>query len=306
MVPGAEAEGLKTSITTETRMARTKRVTSIEHINRMCNDEIRSFSLSGRAKRRLVVLCGSMDYFQAKRQVIRENYERSLIIKDSTRVEGPMESERSKDAKRPRQVECSTLDIDEPAKKAKLEDETSTMSSTRAVAVVHKDHPNELLSKDQLNDLEESIMTAYEEVPYGGPQVRFSKCKHRTGYLLWLCEDSASAEWLQSVVPDLRLGDVLLKALVVDDILKAYICTYIPDAGKKRLTSEQVIRRLSTGNQSLKCLTWVLWEKVPKDKGVFYTFLMDKESMECLKVHNFQAYFPIGLTLKFWPKKGIY
>lgn len=52
------------------------------------------------------------------------------------------------------------------------------------VAVVHKDHPDQLLSKDQLNDLEESIMTTYEKVPYGGPQVRFSKCKRRAGYLL--------------------------------------------------------------------------------------------------------------------------
>lgn len=94
MIPGAEAEGSKTSITTSTSMARDKRVTSVEDINKMSNDEIRSFSLSGRAKRRLAGLCGSMDYFQAKRQVIQENYERSLITKDTMRVKGPMSQPR--------------------------------------------------------------------------------------------------------------------------------------------------------------------------------------------------------------------
>ncbi|CAG9812872.1 unnamed protein product [Phaedon cochleariae] len=60
------------------------------------------------------------------------------------------------------------------------------------------------MSTERLTEVQDSISEALDRIPVEGPQVRFAKCTHKPGYLVMMCVDRTSADWLKEVIPTIK------------------------------------------------------------------------------------------------------
>lgn len=284
----AEQKAQKASTSAEA--TKTTRVNSLEEVDQMTDEAVKEARLSGASRKRMKALIeGGLDYIAAKKAVIKENFTKSRKTTEE------------KATKRPRSE--STTPPSKPAvKKAKKETFKDALTGEK-VAVVMEGYPAEQMEPEKQKAAQKAIVAAYEGISEGGPQVRFSGCTHRPGYLVVSCADGVSAEWLAGVVPTLRPWEgASLRTLAGGELPRPVACTvFVPDEDGQRLDSSRILHRLKISQQELNTHLWKVWGTTQMDKGQMWTFSMDKESLEELKRVGMNPYFGMG-RLKFREK----
>ncbi|XP_073983409.1 uncharacterized protein isoform X1 [Rhodnius prolixus] len=273
------------------------RADSLEAIEAMTDAEVHSARISGSSKKRVAVLTkAGKEYLQAKRQVIRENFNRWA-------------QHTSKAAKRPRS-EGESPQQWQPAKKAKAragEQSYSEALSFVKVAIVQEGYPEAQLAAERLTAIQYAVLKEYDQIPRGSMQVRLAKCMYRPGFVLATCADQFSAEWLRDIVPRLRpFEGAKLLPLLGDDIPRPETAVvFIPDEQGSRLKADIVLKRLEVGNEKLRTDNWKVWGCKPVEGGQVWTFSMDRASIDELRRLNMSPFFGWG-QVKFRQKDNPY
>uniref|UniRef100_T1HJ38 DUF4780 domain-containing protein n=1 Tax=Rhodnius prolixus TaxID=13249 RepID=T1HJ38_RHOPR len=238
----------------------------------MSDAEVHAARISGSSKKRVMALTREgRNYVEAKRQVIRENFNRWA-------------QQTSKAAKRPRS-EGESPQQWQPAKKVKAragEKSYSEALSFVKVAIVQEGYPEAQLAPERLTAIQQAVLKEYDQIPKGSMQVRLAKCMYRPGFVLATCADQFSAEWLRDIVPKLRPWDgARLLPLLGDDIPRPETAVvFIPDEHGSRVEADIVLKRLEVGNQKLCTDNWKVWGCKPVEGGQVWTFSMDRASLD--------------------------
>lgn len=305
-----KAEGAKASKPAPTKIK--VMINSLEELDQLTDEQVKAASLGGASRAKLKKhLEGGLDYITAKRLVIRENFENAKKRNQGTPNEHSTSQKRPRSSssstpkstsqsKRPRQTGGTLPTTAQPTKKAKKEYPSikEALESVK-VAIMQEKFPENKLAPDILNQLQEAISEAHDNIPIEGPQVRFAKCTHKPGYLVITCADRTSADWLKGIVPSLRPGGEPLKALEGDEIPKPVIgTTFVPDERGQKPEAEKILSRLKVANHSLNTGLWTIMGKTTEEKGQTWTFSMDQESAEEIKKLNMLPYYNLG-RLKF-------
>uniref|UniRef100_T1HKL4 DUF4780 domain-containing protein n=1 Tax=Rhodnius prolixus TaxID=13249 RepID=T1HKL4_RHOPR len=273
------------------------RADSLEAIEMMADAEVHSAKISGSSKRRVAALIkAGKEYIQAKRQVLRDNFNRWV-------------QHTSKAAKRPRS-EGESPQQWQPAKKAKAragEQSYSEALSFVKVAIVQEGYPEAQLAPERLTAIQYAVLKEYDQIPKGSMQVRLAKCMYRPGFVLATCADQISAEWLRDIVPKLRpwKGAKLLPLLGEDIPRPETAVVFIPDEQGNSLEADIVLRRLEVGNDKWRTDNWKVWGCKPVEGGRVWTFSMDRASIDELRRLNMSSFFGWG-QIKFRVKTPKY
>ncbi|XP_072376085.1 uncharacterized protein [Diabrotica undecimpunctata] len=290
------------------------RVTSLEEVDLMTDEEVIKARLAGASKKKVRDLVGKgQDYIEAKRSVIKANLTKVLgrqkdnPPKSKEKAEQKLEMATQKSTKKRQRSDHST-----PPAEAKKRPRKSEMTFTQAlcsakVAVVCDGFPGVRMEPTKLKAVQTSILEALERTPEEGPQIRLLKSTFKPGYLVMTCADSASAQWLRDTTPTLKPWEgASLQAKDESEVERPCSCTvYIPDEDGKRLGAESVLTRLRVSNRKLNTRIWTVLGKTPAEKGQVWVLSMDKESFEELNKLQMCPYFGIG-RIKFRVKDDGY
>ncbi|XP_030746581.1 uncharacterized protein LOC115875303 [Sitophilus oryzae] len=304
-VPQAERPGNSSEIsqTAWQGTSQSVRVSSLEDVDLMTDEEIKAAKLSGISKAKIKKLTKQgYDYIEAKKAVIKANF-----VKVAERAKG----EPSRHTKAmANQQKLPTQSSKRPGsdgrpesqyqgKRPKTESEATALVK---IAAVHARFPEVNMELEKLEAVQKSILAAYEAIQEGGPQVRFQKFTYKPGFLEITCADYTSATWLKEIIPTLRPWEgASLKALEGEEATMSHVCiVFIPDEDGERLEIKRILNRLRISNRCLKTHLWNVMESEPMDKGVLWTFSVDKDSREELHKLGMSPFFGFG-KLTFRP-----
>lgn len=284
---------------------------SLEEIDQMTEDEIKSARLGGCSRVRLRELLKiGLNYTAAKRQVFKENFQKAQARPQKPqRLEyqrtSAQETARqdTKSSKRLSFTDLTPRQVSQLRNKARTDEVSFKEALTSVkVAVVAVGYPENKMSPERLGQVQDSISEAHDKIPIEGKQVRFAKCTHKPGYLVVTCVDRTSADWLRDVVTTIQpWKGATLKALELegDDIPRPLVCTtFIPDERGQSLEEKKILKRLKIANHRLNTHLWTVWGRTPSDKGQTWAFLMDRESLDELKKLHMSPYYALW-RLKF-------
>ncbi|KAG5900454.1 hypothetical protein JTB14_029340 [Gonioctena quinquepunctata] len=73
------------------------------------------------------------------------------------------------------------------------------------VRIIHSEYPIQLIDNEHLGVLQRAIMEAVKKIPEEvDRQIRFLGCTHRPGWLVLICADQDSRDWLKATVETLE------------------------------------------------------------------------------------------------------
>lgn len=183
----------------------------------MTEAEVRSARVSGAAKKKIGDLVKKgHEYIEAKKMILRANFINPCSTTSKPHMPSELNQRHSKSSG-PKASEIGRQHLKEKSgKEARLKETyfRETISDAK-VAVAHESFPIIQLEQEKLKASEDAIIVAYEKVRRDWPQTHFLKCKHRLGYLVVICANDFSADWLK--VPTFKPEGVFLKDMVDDN-----------------------------------------------------------------------------------------
>lgn len=138
------------------------------------------------------------------------------------------------------------------------------------------------LAEEKMDLVRRSLVLLISKEGKGeGP--RFVSFSHKPGWILVVCENTASKDWLKKVVPKLKpWPEAKLAVLEESELPKpTVVTTFIPSVDAKSL--DEAITLLGTQNKGLNTELWKVLHSRKEEGGVVATFAVDDPSVESLK-----------------------
>lgn len=198
-----------------------------------------------------------------------------------------------------RQRSDDSIPDNPPKRKADMSYRDAVTGIKVAIAAVN--FPEEELSLEQLNKVDDAIMNAVEKIPIEGTRVSFSYCSFKPGYMVLTCVNEESKKWITSVVPTLKPWEgAKLRCMDGNDLPKPFIhLVWIP--GQVEITPKSILDRMMRQNEGMCTTNWVVVNDLKCDKGHTMTVSVDSKSEKYLKERNYSVYLRFG-KVTFRPK----
>uniref|UniRef100_A0A1A9WII8 DUF4780 domain-containing protein n=1 Tax=Glossina brevipalpis TaxID=37001 RepID=A0A1A9WII8_9MUSC len=161
------------------------------------------------------------------------------------------------------------------------EKETIIKATELQVAIMAKSYPKRLLTNKELEDLQNALA---EEMPKNwNVKMQFQGIQLRPGWLVVDCNNSASAEWLQYMVPRINnwQGPELATCTGQDIPTTPVITMYLPKSRDK--TPKNVLNLLNVQNSDLSVSDWILLFYNKQDDGMVISIAIDELSLRSIK-----------------------
>ncbi|KAG5889551.1 hypothetical protein JTB14_024958 [Gonioctena quinquepunctata] len=273
---------------------------SVEEIDSLTDTELQEIRMAHSSRQRMKkLLQQGFEHLEAKRSVIKNNFLRQVTKSEMLKTEklpySPSNDQLNENIAQKRLKPESDSDASNFQKKAKLEQD-KVIQIGEKIAVIHTGYPEVKMEPGRVEEVQHSIIKAYESVPDQGPQVRFLKSTPRPGYLEIICADKISMQWLKDTIPLLQPWEgAILRALEGIEVptWTAY-SVYIPNEGGQMLDVERILTRLRVGNHELNTKNWEVIKNIPMEKGRLWVFMIDKDSEVELQKLDMQPFFGIG------------
>ncbi|RZF43172.1 hypothetical protein LSTR_LSTR013337 [Laodelphax striatellus] len=99
------------------------------------------------------------------------------------------------------------------------------------VGIIHQNYPDELLTVEQMNAVEEAVIAQIMEVE-GAEQPTFSGMSRKPGYMIVNCDDQPTSTWLTEAVKRIMpWKGAKLKAVLEGEIPRSHVVTaYLPNS----------------------------------------------------------------------------
>ena len=155
----------------------------------------------------------------------------------------------------------------------------STVAGQVRIGIVPEEYPSVEMSPKQLEDVQEAILSKVILQREGEFKPKFLNCLYRSGYLVLVCENQQTANWLKTITPLTEPWDGA-KIIAVDEekiprpeVLLAF---FPKSAGYK---DEKIIELIESQN-ALKTSSWrILSRTVKNDLHMEWAITVDHASM---------------------------
>ncbi|XP_055708960.1 uncharacterized protein LOC129805214 [Phlebotomus papatasi] len=176
------------------------------------------------------------------------------------------------------------------SKKPKANVSYSETLKTFRVCLIHKEHPVQMLTREQMNLLEAALSEEIVNIPEDGPRVQFRNWFTRPGWVMVDCADEISEGWIMGVVTQKQLvGGVQVKAVKGENMPKTATCTmWIPATDKTPPGS--ILERIRKQND-LQTERWRVLKIDTDEKGRTIVLSIDENSINKLKKVNMKVFY---------------
>lgn len=168
----------------------------------------------------------------------------------------------------------------------------SDMISTIRMAVTHKDFPEVLLTTKDMDDIKSAFMELMWEsdTPSLTP-ISFSDCLYRTGYMVFLCRDEGTSNWIKDNTTKLVTQTISgLKSILEEEIPKGKILEgFFHDVAN--LDTPMILKGLTRQNPGLNVPNWRILRRENSGKGVSLTVSMDHVAFKALQEQHLNVNF---------------
>lgn len=208
----------------------------------------------------------------------------------------PMDASNRPPAKRPRSA-GTTPETNPEAKRSKMNDptsgkkETSSRSYRQAITgkkmgVLPEGYPDNLLTTDQLNLIQEGIIGAILEQKEEDTKPNFHNATFRAGWLSLICGDDETAEWLKQFCATATPWEgAKLRAVEEKDLPRPRIAVgYFPNAGED--STEKILGLVKGQNKGLDTTQWRVLNRKTLDAMTCITVSVDEPSANILENSN--------------------
>lgn len=157
------------------------------------------------------------------------------------------------------------------------------------------------MSVDQMGLLKEALLDAIFNAEEGkGP--KFTGFSYKPGWVMVLCEDQESQNWLMAEVPKLKpWPEAELSIIIESELPKPNVGTaFLPFSEAK--TVERAVGIMKAQNRGLNIDRWRILNKRVEETGHIVTFSIDEASVEVLKANKGQA--TLGFKKIYFKLKG--
>lgn len=181
----------------------------------------------------------------------------------------------------------------------------STVAKWVRVGILPKDYPQIQLTVEQLHVVQEAILLKVTQQRRESFKPKFTNCWQRTGHLVVNCQDTETADWLDSVVPTLTLWEAAeLTVVDADDIPRLDVLIgFFPQSVNNDNDTIRIF--IESQNDGLRTDKWrIIQRKTLYEKHVEWSFTVDEASMQHFKACNFLINYKFGQTSL--RKKGMY
>lgn len=124
------------------------------------------------------------------------------------------------------------------------------------LAVMSEDHPRSLITEEQLRTLEEAILDRVIELKGGAVKPKFLSSKYKTGFLILVCANNDTAEWLKTNFKEVKLWEgANVKLIDEKDFPQTQTITgRFPNSEES--STERILGLIEGQNEDLKVTSW--------------------------------------------------
>ncbi|KAL1447930.1 hypothetical protein WDU94_000622 [Cyamophila willieti] len=161
------------------------------------------------------------------------------------------------------------------------------------VGVLLENYPEENLSNDQMATIQKEILEKIAEKE-GAPYPQFSGTAYRPGWLSITCDNSATSDWLKSIIGGLKPWEgANLKVVDEGDLPKSKILSgYFPNSDEE--PTEKILRMIKAQNQSLTSSEWKVLRRNNEGTAAHLIMSVDLASVELLKKESYKVSYKFG------------
>uniref|UniRef100_A0A8D9A7T3 DUF4780 domain-containing protein n=1 Tax=Cacopsylla melanoneura TaxID=428564 RepID=A0A8D9A7T3_9HEMI len=168
----------------------------------------------------------------------------------------------------------------------------NALKSTK-VGVLLQNYPEDNLTNDQMANIQSQILDKIAEKE-GAPYPQFSGTAYRPGWLSITCDNSATVDWLKSIIGGIQPSTgANLKVVDEGDLPKSKILSgYFPSSSEE--ATEKILRLVKAQNQSLTSNEWKVLRRNNEGTAAHLIMSVDLASVELLKKENYKISYKFG------------
>lgn len=177
------------------------------------------------------------------------------------------------------------------------------MAESVKIGILAKSFPETLLSTDQLTAVQSSVLDEIVLLKEGAVKPKFLSSTFKPGFIVITCADKATADWLKSIVSQLKPWEGAdLMAVEEKDIPRPEILVaFFPNSAQE--SNERILHFIGAQNEGLKVSEWRILNRGTEKTSANLTFSVDQLSAENLKKRDYVISFKFGL-IQLRPKRS--
>lgn len=154
------------------------------------------------------------------------------------------------------------------------------------------------MNKNQMTLVHHSINKVIVNIAVQGTGPKFLGNSHKTGWILFLCENLETLKWLKREVPKLKPWPEARLSIMRENEFPKPISATILLPHIEGVTIATALKLLSVQNPGLGTGQWRVLNSIDKKSGVIVFLAIDAHSAEVLRLQNFKASLGTG-TITF-------
>lgn len=166
------------------------------------------------------------------------------------------------------------------------------------VGVMSKNYPHVELTMQQLAAIQKAILINVIQQRKKKLKPKFGTCQFRPGFLIVLCKNQETVEWLKAIIPTISVGGDIELMTVDDNFIPQpdALIGFFPRSAED--SNDTILALLESQNEGLIIDAWrILRRKVINQQHVELTFLVDGSSLQTIKTNSFVLDYKFGNAL---------
>lgn len=158
------------------------------------------------------------------------------------------------------------------------------------MSVIPDGFPYTLITKEQAELVQNSILEEIDGIPEGGPSPKFLSSVFRGDVLKITCSNQLTSTWLEKIIEGCKPWEgAVLKAMESKDLPKFLkVGVWIP--GTRNDEPKRLLHRIGVQNETLKTEGWRVLDQKGNTKGQRLTILIGENSVRALETLKFTAF----------------
>ena len=164
------------------------------------------------------------------------------------------------------------------------------------IGVMTEDFPNTEMTTNQLDALQEALLVQIEEQYNDSVKPKFSSCLYKLGYMVLVCKDQATADWVKRITPTIKPWENA-KLVALDEHKiprRERLHAFFPQSAS--FSDDRLKRIIQSQNEELSVENWRILQRSNTNTHAEWTLIVDEVSLRKLKERDFILNFRFGET----------
>lgn len=170
----------------------------------------------------------------------------------------------------------------------------SQVASVTRMAVLLESFPEDLLTTAQLDQVKQAIRNEIWKGTHEGGPPSFQDCLYRTGYLVFLCKDQVTTDWMRSTIPNISPWEgARLRVEDEANVPKGKILqALLPNSSN--LGDEELLKAIAVQNPTMRAHTWRQLGREARGNASLLTVSVDHDCAKKMSEKGMELNFEFG------------